>query len=838
MTQATGARGGVRLALGLLLATSCWTSATAARAAEAPLSAEAYMVVDCLLPGQVRKLGRSTTFLTPRRPIRTSGVNCEIRGGEYVAADRADFASSLAVWLPSAQGGDPKAQAYVGRIYADGIGRAPDYAQAAAWYQKASDQGYSQAMIDLGQLYERGLGVPKDAVKAVSLYRKASGLPPSTFASAETALAVDPTPLAKLNAQYEAARADAQGMAGELAAAKTALAQERAALADARAKLEKVGSASKPSVAPAPKAGPSAAEMAAMQKVISQKAAQLDAANARSAQLTADLARAQAAAAQRTDPLVAQLKTVQAERTQALQQRDQTQQELAALRAKASGQGKPSAATEAKLAKAQAELDDRDARLAQSEAKLSGAEQLIAAARAETAKQMAPLEQQLRGLQTTMASLQRERDAALAQVRSLTAKAAASDASRQTAEVEKARAEQALATARAALADREAQLQKAKADLAGAGSRSSPETTAMQQRLAEMQRDYDNATQRSSDLAARVASLERDATRAKLAPAISPDLAAREARLAAREAKVAELESNLSSALKGYRNATPASASAAPARPMRMTASSKFGFGGSYAILIGESNYRDAKLPKLATPKNDVSQIGDLLQSRYGFNVKIMLDKSRAEILHELDEASQKLTENDTLVIYYAGHGGMEKVRNGADRGYWLPVDAEYGSSASQISNQEITYQVARMAARKVLIVADSCYSGLLTQTVTRAQRPANAEEKSNDYLIGMAHKQSRNVLTSGGLEPVLDGGGAKNHSVFAAALLNVLRTNNDVITSEELYGRLVTQVMSTATSVLLKDKDVPDPQQPQYSALDNGGHVYGDFLFVPKSPT
>lgn len=179
----------------------------------------------------------------------------------------------------------------------------------------------------------------------------------------------------------------------------------------------------------------------------------------------------------------------------------------------------------------------------------------------------------------------------------------------------------------------------------------------------------------------------------------------------------------------------------------------------------------------------------------------------------------------------------MEKVRNGAERGYWLPVDAEYGGTAGQISNQEITYQVARMAARKVLIIADSCYSGLLSQTVTVAQRPLTAEEKTNDYLIGMAWKPSRNVLTSGRLEPVLDGGGAGNHSVFAAALLDVLKSNQDVITSEEVYGRLVTRVMTNATRILLADKDHPDPQQPTYAALDNGGHVYGDFLFVPKKP-
>ena len=37
---------------------------------------------------------------------------------------------------------------------------------------------------------------------------------------------------------------------------------------------------------------------------------------------------------------------------------------------------------------------------------------------------------------------------------------------------------------------------------------------------------------------------------------------------------------------------------------------------------------------------------------------------------------------------------------------------------------------------------------------------------------------------------------------------------------------------------LLIDERDTPDPQQPTYAALDNGGHVYGDFLFVPKGAT
>ena len=41
-------------------------------------------IVDCLLPGQVRQVG-GRTYLSPRRPTRTTAADCRIRGGEYVA---------------------------------------------------------------------------------------------------------------------------------------------------------------------------------------------------------------------------------------------------------------------------------------------------------------------------------------------------------------------------------------------------------------------------------------------------------------------------------------------------------------------------------------------------------------------------------------------------------------------------------------------------------------------------------------------------------------------------------------------------------------------------------
>ena len=132
-------------------------------------------IVDCLLPGQVRQLGNST-FLSQRRPIRTTTAECTIRGGEYVAYDRADIKQALRIWMETAQGGDPEAMTNVGEIYERGMGVPPDYVQAAQWYQKASDKGYSRALFNLGTMYEQGLGVEQDQLKALNLYRQAWGI--------------------------------------------------------------------------------------------------------------------------------------------------------------------------------------------------------------------------------------------------------------------------------------------------------------------------------------------------------------------------------------------------------------------------------------------------------------------------------------------------------------------------------------------------------------------------------------------------------------------------------------------------------------------------------------
>ncbi len=166
------------LVLALMSVVSCAAPQTATNiqsATEGRQDVADLYIVDCLLPGQVRVVG-GRTFLTPRRPTRTTTADCRIRGGEYTAYDRANLKSALNVWMADAEGGDADAQNNVGEIFERGLGDEPNYEAAVIWYQKAADQGHPAAQLNLGTLYEQGLGVPKDKLIALNLYRQSWGL--------------------------------------------------------------------------------------------------------------------------------------------------------------------------------------------------------------------------------------------------------------------------------------------------------------------------------------------------------------------------------------------------------------------------------------------------------------------------------------------------------------------------------------------------------------------------------------------------------------------------------------------------------------------------------------
>ena len=240
-------------------------------------------------------------------------------------------------------------------------------------------------------------------------------------------------------------------------------------------------------------------------------------------------------------------------------------------------------------------------------------------------------------------------------------------------------------------------------------------------------------------------------------------------------------------------------------------------YGDYYALIIGNNDYD--YLPKLNTAINDANKISSILNSNYNFKEVILLENaSRKEILVALYDLRKKLSFKDNLFIYYAGHGEIDRQIN---EGYWQPVDALPELPTEWIDNNTITSIIGTMKAKHVLIIADSCYSGLLTRSGNSVLQ--NTFDNREILLQRLTNKKSRLVFTSGGKEPVQDGGGG-SHSIFAKSLIDVLEKNTKEITLTEIAQEVIPYVITNSD------------QTPEFAPIHKSGHDGGDFIFVPKN--
>jgi len=240
--------------------------------------------------------------------------------------------------------------------------------------------------------------------------------------------------------------------------------------------------------------------------------------------------------------------------------------------------------------------------------------------------------------------------------------------------------------------------------------------------------------------------------------------------------------------------------------------------GRYHALIISNQNYK--QLSALRTPHGDADALASLLRKDYGFKVTALRDSNRASTLDALDRMVEKLTPNDNLLIFYAGHGHLDPATG---EGYWLPVTASPRRRSEWISNGDISDTLRATAAKHVLVISDSCFSGTLSRNISAG---LNVGSDKRNYYKKLASRVSRTALSSGGLEPVDDGGNG-GHSVFAGALISALQRNNEpLLEAESLYGQIKRPVALNSSAT----------QKPQYADVRATGHDEGDFLFFKRN--
>lgn len=226
------------------------------------------------------------------------------------------------------------------------------------------------------------------------------------------------------------------------------------------------------------------------------------------------------------------------------------------------------------------------------------------------------------------------------------------------------------------------------------------------------------------------------------------------------------------------------------------------------ALLIGNNRYA-APIPSLETPVHDVDRIAASLKQRLGFEIHVLKNATKADIIRAVATLSRAVSAADSVFVYYAGHGYL---MDETDMGYWIPVDGSVKTAAQWISNTDISKLLRAIPARQVMLVSDSCFSGTLAR-----QRALTAGAAPPGDLL---RKRSVVVLSSGGEEPVSDEG-KEGLSIFAWHFLRSIERLGATTVGFDVY------------TVVKHGVSEDYPQTPQYGAVASAGHeTGGEYLF------
>jgi len=855
-----------------------------------PAATDDLMIVDCLLPPQVRQLGTKMVFLTSRQPIKTSASECGIRGGEFVAFDRADAATSLKVWLPQAESGDPQAQTYVGEIFEKGLGIEADYQVAAQWYQKAVDQDYSRAKINLGYLYESGLGVTQDLTKAMNLYRQASGIEDGTleyvstleFAKRETArlntveLRTQVSALTEQLAESEARYRTVQ------AQVKTEQAALKSLVEKTEIKRQEIATSFRNNQpdASTPQSIKTLVELDVIRDELDTEVTknnelkqQLNASRAEIVTLKADLATEN----EQTSVSDSVAKALSDAEQNEIQLKNQLAQRAKSLNALQDRHAALEQQYQQSIDKLQSDLDLSSTVQMRVALKLVDAEKVNESIESENEQLRASLRKQ----NAEVANREQEQQR-------LSAKIAALGLSERTSQTEKRAAE---AATRAANAELElARFEQSRlvtklveAQLNTAGPNAAEQLAILEKQLANQQGIVDNRQIQADAFEQNITEAQAQSTNvsadnvAQVVP-VGPTIEIIEPPVLITRGpgeiltsadgsidlvgRVSPADRLLTFAINGQRQSVNDVGifnyrSNQVSEKIELTAVDDAGERASVTFTVTQRNGQIAPIPVANTPPVVTDQYPDIEFGRYH---AIIIGNNQYEELSDLRTPEADAQKIDKVLREQYGfttqllinankldiltalnsakemltekdnlivyYAGHGQLEPNGDRGYWLPVDATIDSTDQWISNSVVTNYLDSISAKQIMVVADSCFSGTLTKASIPRMQKSIPEALRKKWLTLMAKRKVRTVLSSGGVKPVYDG--MAQHSLFATAFIEKLSSNQGILEGHRLYSDIRDDVQKSAFELGVD-------QVPQYAAVKYAGHEVGEFLFVSQ---
>ena len=235
-----------------------------------------------------------------------------------------------------------------------------------------------------------------------------------------------------------------------------------------------------------------------------------------------------------------------------------------------------------------------------------------------------------------------------------------------------------------------------------------------------------------------------------------------------------------------------------------------------YALLFAVDTYDH--WPELRYPLVDAINIKQDLENIYDFQVELIRNPTKADILRELHKYAQmEYAPEDQLLIFFAGHGDFDTVTN---MGYLVSQDTKKPEDdivrLSYFSHSYFRDLIDRMSCEHIFLVMDTCYSGTFDERLAMRGEGENVfRSLSQADVTRILTYMTRWYLTSGANERVPD------DSSFIRAFLEALRSQG---------GR---DNILTITEILtyLEDLSNPTPCFDEFGRNAPGS----DFLFIAR---
>jgi len=219
--------------------------------------------------------------------------------------------------------------------------------------------------------------------------------------------------------------------------------------------------------------------------------------------------------------------------------------------------------------------------------------------------------------------------------------------------------------------------------------------------------------------------------------------------------------------------------------------------GKQVLLLIAVNEYKYPEWKDLRGPIRDAVRLQEVLTENYHFDKVITLynQKATKKAIYTVISSFNKggdnqLAKNDSLFIYYTGHGYLDKK---SDKGYWIPYDGAGVNNKTfgknWLGNSELIGLIKKIEADHILIASDSCFAGTLVENFKGDNFILNNFKVLNTiYSI-----RARKILTAGAKEEVPD------DSIFASLFIDELENNktNLFVKINSIYSKIENQIIA-----------------------------------------